>query len=647
MNGTNAYTVNLISQSNSSEDAGTSGSTSSSIGNLTSNITSSISTSTNNISNAPINAETLTNQSSPAWVLTFVRFENRDTFRNDESEALETRDNDPLVVENDCISVTTSMNKGTLTPSMEAILKETDVNYLTAVAPGDFVFVNMLNWEEDARVVAKNARNKFSINGLDDGFKGIFKIQSVRKNIAVNEQTGDKSVTYKIDGYGFTEFNNILYFDQNLLASGAQDNFSLFISNLSGDWKNLVNKLGFSSLRDIVKLLIRSFVGAGIDNTTYGSNSFLPTPNTHFQIPGLVGSLLNIPKAKSAKDIYNYIFGIQDYSSGTSSALSMAKGLSPSLTTPFVGPGFNYTPTDLGGGSLLNPEYWNCVKAWSIINQYTNTPLNEIYTCYRLAPDNNIYPTIVFRQIPFTTQDFEERMGVNPPNTKFLSIPRWKIDSSLVYSLDIGRDEAARVNFYQYFSRIAVNDSSGSGPAQEVSQGNYTFDLGDVTRSGLRPSIVNNNFDPAVNGPITLSPVWVKIMADSTFGSQLKLNGTIEMVGVIQPICVGDNLQFDGIVFHIESVIHTSNIDPASGIKRFKTILKLSSGISITSTSSVTKYSQMTNTNAYQDRISDNKHDQILPGVSESQDILERPLNVDITSLASEVNSPFPQPTKP
>jgi hypothetical protein len=588
------------------------------------------------------------NQSSPTWVLTFVRFENRDTLRNTTISPLTTNPNDPLVVENDCVSVTTTMNKGTLTPAMEATLKETDVNYLTAVAPGDFVFVNMLNWESDARDIAIAAKNGNPINGPDDGFKGLFKVQSVRKIISVSEGDGKKNVFYKIDGYGFTEFNNTIYFNQNLLASGSQDNFGLFIRRLSQDWANIVNPNGFFNIQKIISVLITCFIGNGT-NTSDLSDDFksnLPTANVQFHIPSLVGNLLGIEQATAAKDIYSYLFGIQTYSSNENQTL--AQGLNPQIQSGFKGPGFRYTTAPVYGDSFFMPEFWNATKAWSIINQYINSPLNEIYTCYRLSSDNKVYPTVVFRQMPFTTQDFKTRFNVNPSVTPFLSVPRWQIDSSVVYSLDIGRDEAARINFFQYYSRVGlINDNAGAGPAQEISAINYVFDSEDVQRSGLRPSIVSGMFDPYVSvGP--RSPIWAKIMGDAVMGSQLKLNGTMELVGLIQPICIGDNLEFEGIVFHIESVIHNCNIDPISGVKRFKTILKLSNGVSLNSTSGVTYYDQMTYTNAYQDRKNDYENlDQILPGVSESQDILSRTPNVDITKANILSNSPFPQPTKP
>lgn len=612
MNGNNAYTVDLTANTQSTDE------------------------------------DSAVNQSSPTWVLTFIRFENRDTLRNNTVSPLQTNPNDPLVVENDCVSVTTTMNKGTLTPSIEATLKETNVNYLTSVAPGDFVFVNMLNWESDARRIAIAANNGNPINGPNDGFKGLFKVQSVRKSISVSEGDGKKSVFYKIDGYGFTEFNNTIYFNQNLLASGSQDNFGLFIRRLSSDWASLVNPNGFFNIQKIISILITSFIGNGI-NTSDLSDDFksnLPTANTQFHVPSLVGKLIGIPQATAAKDIYNYLFGIQTYS--TNANQTMAQGLNPLLQSSFKGTGFHYTQTPVYGDSFFMPEFWNATKAWSIINQYLNSPLNEIFTCYRLSNDNRIYPTVVFRQIPFTTQDFQTRFNISPAVTTFLSVPRWQIDSSLVYSLDIGRDEAARVNFVQYFSRVGlINDNAGAGPAQEISAINYVFDSADVTRSGLRPSIIAGMFDPYVSaGP--RSPIWAKILGDSVMGSQLKLNGTMELVGIVQPICIGDNLEFEDTVFHIESVIHNCFIDPISGIKRWKTILKLSSGVSLDSTNAVTYYSQMTNTNAYKDRQDDyNNLDQILPGVSESQDIVKRTPNIDITNLNNQTNSPFPQPTKP
>lgn len=576
-------------------------------------------------------------QVSPAWVLTFVRWENRDTQRILSTPFNEVRD--PLVVENDCLSVTTTSSKGTLTPSMSATLIMTDVNYETSVAPGDFVFVNMLNWQDDARRVANNARSKIAINGASDGFKGIFKVQGVRRSLSVDPNTGTKIVIFKINGFGFTEFNNTIYFNPYLIDPNQdQKNQLLFASFIGNNWQALVNEKGLTNVQDIIAILIQSFIGTGItDKGRLEKNGTLKNPNVHFYIPELVGKLLGVTGAKAAKDVYNYLFGVQKYAGGTNSSLSI--GMNPAgLTQKFDR--FYYTPVPCDGSSLLKPEYWNQVKTWAILNQYTNSPLNELYTCYRISPNGNVMPTVVFRQIPFTNEDYTGGGAV----TRFLNLPRWKLNPALILEQDIGRDESARVNFVQYFGRSTLG-AEGADIAQQIAQINYVYDINDVQRSGLRPYIVTTQFDdPTTVKKDYRSPMWARILGDALIGGHLKLNGTIVSAGIIDPIAVGDNLEFDGIVYHIEQISHNSSISVQDGKRIFRTSISLSSGISTSSTSKGTRYAQMTNNVAYKERENDYANNKILPGVSEEQDVVYRenvwPTNVDV----QKANKSFPQP---
>lgn len=571
---------------------------------------------------------------SPAWVLTFVRWENRDTQRIKNVSPTDVRD--PLVVENDCISVTTNSSKGTLTPNTSATLVMTDVNYETAVAPGDFVLVNMLNWPEDARRVADNARAKKPINGANDGFKGIFKVQGVRRIDTTDPATGTKVVLFRINGFAFTEFNNTIYFNPYLIDPNQDPkNLLLFASFIGRDWQALVNQKGLTNVQDIIAVLIQSFIGSGItDQGRIEKNGTVKTPNVHFYIPELVGRLLGVRGAKAAKDIYVYLFGIQKYAGGTASSLSA--GMNPVGLKERFGR-FFYTPTPCDGSSILKPEYWNQVKTWSILNQYTNSPLNELYTCFRMSPNGNVMPTLVFRQIPFTNEDYVGGGAV----TKFLNLPRWKINPALVLDRDIGRDESARVNFVQYFGRSTLG-AEGADIAQQIAQINYVYDIGDVQRSGLRPYIVTTQFDdPTTVKKEYRSPKWAKIVADTLIGGHLKLNGTINTAGLVDPIAVGDNLEFDGTVYHIEQVSHTASISVQDGRKIFRTSLSLSSGVSVSSGVSGTRYSEMTYTSADALRNNDYKNNKILPGVSEAQDVVYRPASVDEPSTK---NRPFAQP---
>jgi hypothetical protein len=600
----------------------------------------------------------LTASISPTWVLTFVGWEYRDLFRTPTNDPLTVRK--PLVVENDCIQVSVSINKNVLTQSMSAVLKETDVNYETEIAPGDFVFVNMLNWEIDSRRIADNARNIMPINGINDGFKGFFKIQGVRKQIKIDPLNGIKSVFYKIDGFAFTEFNNVIYFNPNLINQKSLSNQALFINDISTTWAQLVSNDGKPAVQEIIAFLIQGLIGTSLNSKALMVGGLTISPNTHFLLPATVGKLLgavnddvpdstNYKNVISAKDIYLYLFGIQQYSSSLSN--SLASGMNPSnLKTQQQYPNFYYTKDFCGGNSLLKPEFWNQTKLWDILNQYTNSPLNELYSCFRISKFNRVMPTIVFRQTPFTNEDFStQKFGIlddraNTINvTKFMNLPRWSLGAESVFSVDIGRDESARVNFVQYYAKSNFS-SKGVEASGETAAGNYVFDKNDIVRSGLRPYIVQNQFDDLPDTLVANSVIWARIIGDAVIGQHLKLNGTLECIGIVDPISVGDNLQFNNTVYHIEQITHTCIDSVANGIKTFRTILKLSNGLSINSSTKGTDYSEMTYSTGYSDRANDYEEEQILPGISESQDIYYRnaPDNPD---TPHSTGKPFPQPS--
>lgn len=592
-------------------------------------------------SGSGISENNAVHQVSPAWVLTFVRWANRDTFRITTESPTATKD--PLVVENDCLQLTITESKSSLTPSLTATLVMTDVNYETAVAPGDFVFANILNWEQDARKVADKARAKQPINGVSDGFKGIFKVQSVRRMIMTDPERGTKTVVFRITAFAFTEFNNTIYFNP-YLVDPTQDpkNQFIYLSNLSADWASYVNQKGTISVQNIIAFLIQSFIGQGVSNDGKQDKSGLKTPNTHFFVPDLVGSYLGIQNAKAAKDIYNYLFGLQQYAAGGSATL--AAGMNPVGLKQTKGR-FLYTPVMCEGDTIVKPEYWNQVKAWAILNQFTNAPLNEMYTCHRIDPSGKIMPTLVFRQIPFTNEDFATKDKSNGTIgvTKFLSLPRWKLSTALIFEEDIGREEAARINFIQYFGKSTVS-KNGADISLEIAQKNYLYDQNDVQRSGLRPYVVTSQFDEIgeQNKLAFRSPYWAKILADSLFGGHLKMNGSINCAGIQDPIAVGDNLEMDGTVYHIEQITHSCSNGTMDGKSIFRTVIRLSNGISIASNEQGVRYPQMNNTSADSERALDAKNLQKLPGVSESQDVIYRPASPD---LPTSPNGSFAQPS--
>ena len=230
----------------------------------------------------------------------------------------------------------------------------------------------------------------------------------------------------------------------------------------------------------------------------------------------------------------------------------------------------------------------------------------------------------------------------------FMNLPRWKISPTLVISQDIGRDEVLRINYVQVFAQLLQSTDHGSDYTRESANHNYRFDINDIQRSGLRPKVTSSMFDlyeNLVSQKSFNSPDWAKIHADALIGGHLKMNGTFVCAGIADPIAIGDNLEFEDVVYHIEQVTHTCSVNPTNGIKVFRTIIMVSQGISIYSNSTNgTSYPEMSNSNAYAEREWDYSKSQILPGVSESQATPARSPNVDGIAPLDQPNTSLPQP---
>lgn len=295
-------------------------------------------------------------------------------------------------------------------------------------------------------------------------------------------------------------------------------------------------------------------------------------------------------KSKAQKNVFGYadiletIIGVQQYEVKPN---DLSKGFYPIIDEnkcnarssrkfckePLKG---TYLPIE---GSFVNKPLW------SVLQQFLNPTINEMYTALKPNPEGQVVPTIVARQIPFNSEAIIESHGF--PLTRFLSLPRWRVDPVMVKGFDVGRSNATRFNIIHVYGDPSVYAGRKLAvPARQIIRNPPVVDTIDIARSGVKaymqmvncalPDVVNLGVQSSTGG----ARVFMEAIADWTFGSHLTLNGTIQTVGIQAPLAEGDNIEFEGIAYHVESVSDSCGINLA-GIKVFNTTLTLTNGIPI------------------------------------------------------------------
>lgn len=586
----------------------------------------------------------LVHQSNPAYVLTFITWQKRDVYGIDGSSSKGNLDvNKPLVVENDAIDIKITNSKVGLTPSLDITLKNGDIDYSSVLAPGDFVFVNLLDWEDKAREVANRARAGLQINRYEDGFKGLFKIQTIGRSLVV-QRDGSKSVQYNVKAYGFTEFNNVIYYDPVAAAALKSQGKDVYMWQNFGDYiGKVLSSRKFAQIQETMKVLFEVLIGSG---DLQNKNGRTISPNIHYRIPEGLSKFLGIDNGKYAADIYHYYFGVWPNSEGSKvgqknrkeskKGIEIGKGFNPGFK-PYDDGNKRWFKTDklLQGIRLLAPSYWNKIKVWAIVKSYLNSVINEMYTANRVGLDGNVYPSIVARQKPFNSlerQDFFKKNKI--PYTTYLNLPRWKVHPALLYSSFLGKNEASRINFVQVYTQSTIINSHQNQAFQSTF--NTVIDRADIERTGLRPftSTANFNFpfeegESASKGLQKSAVAWSHLASDWLFNGHLREVGSFEFHGIVDPIEVGDNLEFDGSVYHIESITHRFSVRK-DGMKTFRTKISVSYGTSLKSDSKKTVYPHTESTTYLQEQTKDYNNEQILPGISDTQNVVGRKGGVKI-----------------
>lgn len=572
---------------------------------------------------------------SPGWCLAIVRLGRPLTYSRkfkqsvgDVTSGAFERKEKPLIISDECVQLSISRAGASHTKTLNAILKSARNNYLSAnaVLPGDWLFAWCHNNIDDTQKIIKNVLEGRPANDFMSGLKFVGRVHSIRKRTAI-EGDNKRTVTYTLQGVGFKELDTEFYYDVHLATSAAQGglkSIAMFMAQLGLDWTMFVGETTKKSgnIKDNMGQLIpalvdivigagrspsaksedssaRAYAGAGDKGISKGSlieggpqanqtiKQMREAPYS-YMIPVSAASILGktpLDKTKSQSvygysDILHLLVGVQQFSGETT---DLTKGFWPILNKnendrdiPVSSDNRSFCPEPVKGTYL--PQEGNFINKplWSMLEQFLNPAINQMYTALKVTPQGTILPTLVVRQIPFSTDVIEENDEM--PLTRFLNLPRWKIDPILVKYIDVGRSDATHFNLVK-----VIGDATmfSNGQIQDAARQNFRnppiYDGIDIGRSGVRSSMQTVN---CTIGDITRDDglrVWAEAIADWQFGSQYTLNGQVVCKGIQSPIAEYDNIELEGIVYNIESI--TDNCSVTERGKSFNTILSVTNGM--------------------------------------------------------------------
>lgn len=354
----------------------------------------------------------------------------------------------------------------------------------------------------------------------------------------------------------------------------------------------------------------------------------LDNPNS-FIVPQEVGALFGLYNQGSKpngqfgwSDIMDFVHGVQKYPTSQNDSPA---GFVPEIKSYDDHQRMKFTGNKVMGTFVPQPAaFTGAQTVWNVLQQFINSSVNETYTALKPQSSGRVMPTLTLRQLPFSSdliedtytpkdpldpklrkrvaeahKKFDEAGGdttkkgreirkkyghllnqiAEPPTqisavTRFSELPRWYIHPILIKGFDVGRSDALRFNYIHVYGQSGLRSD---GLVNQLVRDPPIRDELDISRSGLRPYMQTLHCSPTDiknGGP----GAWMRLLADILMGQELTLTGTIDMVGVQAPIAPGDNIEYDGLIAHIESITHQFVAHP-NGVTSFLTNLQITRGL--------------------------------------------------------------------
>jgi hypothetical protein len=552
--------------------------------------------------------------SSPDWCLAVFRLSRPISYSRKETASFGPvisggmlRKEKPLIIRSDCLHVSVSGSKNSSTKTLNCTLKGT-TNYLSAntILNGDWILGWMHTSPGDTDEIVKALQAGEPANDFKSGLKFIGRVHSIRKHRSSSIITGAKTVVYTLQAIGFEELSTIFFYDPALATLDETKDIWRFLAQIGLDafqYLSAVHKEAgiiqdnaedfFDKFLDIVVGKgTKSIPDAGHDlyghKLSISPQEQLGAPYSYL-IPLSVATTLGRTTADERKgannghscygyaDVLTTLTGVQKYQPEDPEPAH--KGFVPEIDYT-SSPQANRLrcPERIKGTYIpIEPVFINS-PLWTILNQFKNPTVNEMYTCIKPNLAGDLMPTIVFRQIPFSSESIEEDPEM--PLTRFLSLPRWIIPEALIVDEDIGRSNATHFNFIHVYGQLSPYQQKQQWAiTDQMTRNAPIIDTVNVASYGFRPymSTVACTITDATRADGVRT--WMEAIADWTIGSEHTLNGVINCKGIQAPIAEGDNIELNGVAYHIEGITHTCSMNGDN--KTFNTTISISNGMPI------------------------------------------------------------------
>lgn len=505
--------------------------------------------------------------------------------------------------------------------SLEMVNQDNNLHLFQWVNPGDWclfwVFNNRADFERiRARLISahgcqpwdgntafnRGEDNSNSVNGFNSGLKFVGRVTSLQHHEA-RLTSGQFNVGWQLQAQAFSELDMTIYY--NDLIAFKYDNAYQFWPDFGVNLKKLLNNdpgqnKGYINTDAFVPAVVKIGLGVGPGELTkdrgdtevrkaQGGDQLAASPNVSFEVPAAVLGMLNRATDTSGTyaDILTQIVGVQTY--GSQDERNAHQNVLPNLTAAPGETTIFYADKKLNDYYPPDPFSFKDRSIWSFIESYLNQPINEAYTALRPHPvDGSLLPTLVIRRVPYSSDEYAAPQGAATADnfldaTPFSALPRWAIANEMIYSIQIGRSDALRFNYVHLTpSTLPSKDPTGK-ERLAYALTPPLVDEASIRRHGLRmmntriagygdPSFATKNKNPAQQ--------YSSFMADVLMEAHLRLSGNMTCCGIQDCIQPGDNLYFNGVLYHIETVSHSGSIG-LSGEKTFTTQIAMSHGVPV------------------------------------------------------------------